>query len=254
LVALVTVVLAALTAGCGDLVRGTGVVETRHHVYAKVTTLVVSSGFTVDLVRGYSTEVSMSLDKRLVPFLRLKRDGRTLHIGLAPGNTYRGTAARAVVTMPSLRRVTAQGNSSVTVSGFYSDSPVAFVASGSSTFALQGIAPGTTTVRLDGRSSIDGSISAGTLKLHMEGASVSMLGGGLHRLIVEANGASHAFMPQMLTDRLHASLAGGSVLTATVRGRIDGSLSDGSSLKYLGHPIIGRVSRSGTSQLTAAGR
>lgn len=253
LVALVAVVLATLVAGCGALVRGSGIIESRQQTYEGVSALAVSGGFTVNLIRGHTREVSIRIDKRLKPFLRLVRDGHTVHLGLAPGNAYKGTVARAVVTLPWLRRVSADGHSDVTVTGFYGDTPVTFAASGSSSLTVQGLTLGTTTVRLSGRSSINGTLSAATLRLRMSDGSVSMLGGGLHRLLVRADGASHGFMPNMLTDRLRASLAGGSVLLATVFERIDGSLSDGSSLKYLGHPVIGRLSSSGASQLTAAG-
>lgn len=246
--------LATLASGCGGIVTGSGVLWEKRSPIPGVTAIVAASGFNVDVVYGSPSEITIGVDKSLRRFLRVRRHGHTLYIGLASGNTYHGTQATVVVTMGVLRRVEATGRTDVTVTGFSGDRRVALAAAGSSAITLYGMRVAAVAAELSGTSSLDGEVRAGTLRLRLTGGSLATLAGATHTMVVDGASASHAFMPDMLADHLRATLDGGSVVMATVLERIDGTLTDGSSLEYLGAPRIGTVTRSGTAQLTAAGR
>ena len=105
--------VALLAAGCGSIIVGSGELVTREYDFQGFSRLDVSQQFEVEVTRGATHAVSVTVDDNLVERLRVKLDGDTLRIGLEGATAYQGTTQRATVILPELAGVELSGASQI---------------------------------------------------------------------------------------------------------------------------------------------
>ena len=122
IVAVLTVALLTLglLVACGDVVTGSGNLETRQFNYSDFTEVEVSSAFEFEIARSDSYDVSITADDNLSEYIQVSQAGKTLKIDIETVSLQWPVTLKAEVTMPQLRRLELSGATRGTVSGFSS--------------------------------------------------------------------------------------------------------------------------------------
>lgn len=246
------VLIASVTGfGCCwfDVITGSGSLETRDMDFGNFTDLDVSHAFDVDVDRGDSYQVSITVDDNLLDYLDVRQTGQTLHIGLKGLHAFANVHLEAAITMPDLGDLTLSGASHGDVSGFISADPLGIGLSGASSLEMDNLVAGDTEFELSGASAVSGSIEIADGDFDLSGASVIDLDGLANDVSIEASGASRVKLADFLVINATVHLSGASSGTINASGTIDADLSGASHLDYMGDATLGSVETSGASSI-----
>lgn len=212
------------------VILGSGKPATKEVAVSGFTAVEVDGAFQVEVSRADRFQVSITADDNLLDFVRVEREGRTLKIGMASGQSYRldrGSELRAVVTMPALEAVSLHGAVRGTVKGYRSVRDMRLQVSGAS--------------RLGGEGRV------ADLRVEASGASRVTWTGSGRTARVEASGASRVDLEEFPADEVEVRLSGASRAGVDARRRLAYAVSGASHLEYRGDPSIERRERSGAS-------
>jgi hypothetical protein len=104
-------------------------------------------------------------------------------------------------------------------------------------------------VDLSGGSHLSGDFTtSGDAQFTLSGGShVTGLDGAANDLTISGSGGSHLDLSDFTVHDATVNLSGGSHATINLDGRLDGDLSGGSHLLYIGDPTLGDINTSGDS-------
>lgn len=207
----VAVVLAAVFLGVwkplGQIV-GSGTLDTENKAFTDFTIVEAGWGFGLEINQSDSYSINITADDNMFDYIEVSQTGDTLTIGLKWGYSYQDVTLRAEITMPDLYELKFSGGTHGTAEGFTSSHDFALSLSGGSTISLEGAASD---------------------------------------LTISASGGSQLLLSDFHVNDATVNLSGGSSATINLDGRLDGDLSGGSHLKYVGNPIEVDVNTSGGS-------
>jgi len=182
---------------------------TQEKFFSDFSVVEVESGFEVEITQSSSYSIKITADDNMFDYIEISQTGDTLTIGLKLGYSYRDVTLITKITMPDLYELKLSGGAHCTAKGFTS----------SHDFVLD----------LSGGSHID----------ELEGAADD--------LTISGSGGSHLDLSDFPVHDATVTLSGGSHATVNLDGRLDGDLSGGSHLKYVGNPATVDVNTSGGS-------
>jgi len=199
-----------------------------------------SSSYSVEITADEYVEVSRTgedeYERELTfDYIQVSKVGDTLVIGLKSDYNYRSVhplrplTLRAEITMLDLYELKLSGGSQGTAKGFTSSHEFAVDLSGGSRFSGDYTTSGDAQFILSGGSHLIG------------------LDGAANDLTINGSGGSHLDLSDFPVYDAAVNLSGGSGATVNLDGRLDGDLSGGSHLKYIGNPTTVDVNTSGGS-------
>jgi hypothetical protein len=248
---LLTVLLTSgLLVGCaGDVVEGSGNLDTQEMDLSGFTRVEVGHAFEVEIVQSASYSVSITADDNLFEYIKVSKKGETLKIGLKSGD-YHNVTLEAEITMPDLYEVDLSGAVRGTARGFTSSHDFSGELSGASSLDMRDMSAGDIDFDISGASRVTGDIIAGDADLDVSGASTVQLQGSASDMEIEASGASHVDLADFVVSNADVNLSGASQATVNLDGRLDADLSGASNLSYIGEPTMGDIHTSGGSTIS----
>ena len=204
----ITLVLFGFWSPFGQVV-GSGTLDTEMKDFTDFTVVEVGWGFKTEIYQSDSYSINLTADNNIFDYIEVSHSGDTLTIGLKWGYSYQNVTLRAEITMPDIYRLELSGGVMGNISGFTSSHDFFVELSGGS---------------------------------HLNGFSCVA-----NELTVSGSGGCHLDFSDFIVHNATVNLSGGSHATINLNGRLDGNLSGGSHLKYLGNPTVVDVNTSGGS-------
>lgn len=220
--------LALLLPACAEM-TGSGVDATQTRDVGAFTRISVESGITATVQVGERSPLVITGEDNLLGHVLTRvRDGE-LTVAF-DGRVKMGHGIRVLVGTQVLDAINASGGSRVEASALRGDA-VSISASGGSRVHV-------------------GTVDATTsLEVSSSGGSRLELAGSAPTLLVDSSGGSALDASRFAAKSATLDLSGGSRATATVAGKVTGSLSGGSQAFLAGRPDIAAVETSGGSKV-----
>ena len=115
--AIILLVLVALTTACSQVTTGSGDIVTQEMDLTGFDKLDISQGFNVEVSQGDEFSVLVRVNENLVEYLQVEVVGDSLKIGLEGNRIYANATLQAEITMPTLTELEVSGGSDAMVSG-----------------------------------------------------------------------------------------------------------------------------------------
>ena len=213
-------------------VVGSENVVTQEKFFSDFSVVEVGSGFEVEIAQSSSYSIKITADDNVLDYVEVFKTSDTLTIRLKWGYSYQSVTRKAKITMPELYELDLSGGTLGTVEGFSSSHE--FVA------------------ELSGGSHLNGDFTtSGDAQFTLSGGShLSELDGAANDLRISASSGSHLDLSDFPVHDASVNLSGGSQATINLDGRLDGDLSGGSHLLYIGDSTMGDIDTSGGSTVS----
>lgn len=224
--------------GISGAIVGSGNLITQEMDFTDFTKLEIGHVFQARVTRADSFSVSVTVDDNLLEYVTVRKSGKTLSVSLEGGYAYIGTTKIVEITMPGIDKLSLSGGANGIVSGFSSLERLELEASGASTFYIDDMKAGDTSLEVSGASRVSGDIEIAEGRFDVSGASSLDLEGYARDISLEASGASHASLVKFSVSNAAVDISGASVATVNASGSIDGNVSGASRLTYLGNPAL----------------
>ena len=204
--------------------------------------VVVESGFDVEITRSPEFDAKVRVGPELLEFLNLEVANETLTIGLTEEPPDGGELREATVTMPELISLSVRETSTVSVSGFQSGGLIELSVEDMSTLEGDVVAE-TVDLAVAATSLVAIEITVTTANVLASGNSVVIVRGSGGVLTVRASEASRMELGGFIAQTASAFLRDGSEATLNVQERIEtAELTGASTLDYLGGATLGDIS------------
>jgi len=210
-------------------VVGSGTFDTKKKDFTDFTIVEVGWGFEVEISQADSYSINITADDNMFDYIEISQTGDTLTVGLKWGHSYQDVTLRTEITVPGLYELKFSGGTHGAVEEFTSSHAFVVDLSGGSRLS------GDFTTTGDARFTLSG----GSHLIGMDGAA--------NDLRVSASGGSGLDLSDFSVHDASVNLSGGSSATINLDGKLDGDLSGGSHLKYVGTPTTVDVNTSGDS-------
>ena len=210
-------------------VAGSGTIVTEKKEFTDFTVVEVGWGFEVKIDQSDSYSIDITADDNMFDYIEVSQTGNTLTIGLKWGYSYQNTTLKAEITLPNLYELKLSGGTRGIIEEFTSSHEFALELSGGSHLSGDFTTGGDAQFALSGGSHLIG------------------LDGAANDLTVSCSGGSHLDLSDFRVHDATVTLSGGSHATINLDSRLDGDLSGGSHLSYLGSPTSVDVIKSGGS-------
>ncbi len=213
----------------------------------------VSSAVEFEITQSPHYSVRATGDEKLIERLKVEVSGQTLRIRLAWGLPFlcghcsHGNV-KAIVTMPTLKKLAASGASTGTAKGFTSGDDFDLTLSGASGAEI-GVEAGKTTVAVSGAGKVTGELKAKSTELKLSGASRCELTGTGGDARLDSSGASQANLSGLRIQNADVDLSGASRARINMNGTLNADLSGASSLEYTGNVVLAKKSVTGASKM-----
>lgn len=212
-------------------VVGSGNLVTVERDFSDFTSVEVGSGFEVEVTQSGFYRILLTADDNLLDddYIDVSKTGDALEIRLKWGYSYQNVTLKARITMPELYELELSGGTFGVIEDF----------SSSHDFVLE----------LSGGSSLIGDFTtSGDATLSLSGGSrLIELDGSANDLQISASSGSNLDLSDFPVQDARVNLNGGSHAIVNFEGRLDGNLSGGSNLQYIGDPAKEFVSTTGGS-------
>lgn len=209
-VVLSVVLMAFLSFGCIiGPIEGSEEMATEKREVTDFNRLEIGWGFEANITRGSDYSISITANENVLDRVLVSRSGDKLKVGMKSA-TYNRLQLRVEITMPELVEVELSGGSDAIVSGFGAHEE---------------------------------------FRMDLSGGSSIRMDGSTDRLQAESSGGSRMLLSNFQVVDLEIEMSGGGKATVRVSGRIDGDLSGGSHLYYIGNPTLGDIEKSGGSSV-----
>ncbi|WZP00794.1 DUF2807 domain-containing protein [Isosphaeraceae bacterium EP7] len=234
---------------------GSGHSATKDWELADFTEVTIGSTFKAEIVKGDAFKVITTSDDNLVEFIQIVKDGKRLKVGMKSGQGYHPKEPLKVrIELPAIDGLDLDGSSRASIDGFRSE--------------------GDFKLKLDGSSTLDGSIDLKNAEFQIRGSSkVTLAGsaevarlsvGGSSRLLLagfrltqcdlDAAGSSKITLATQAGRPFRAKLSGSSDLDATLDAAdIELALGGSSRATLHGTAKDAKIKLDGSSELNAAG-
>ncbi|NLE08970.1 MAG: DUF2807 domain-containing protein [Dehalococcoidales bacterium] len=212
--------------GCGGGITGSGELITETYEFTGFSFIEAERGFRLTVEESPSFSVSITCDDNVQQYLDIKQSDDTLYLGFKKNGT---ATLRATITMPALEGLNLSQGSSAEISGF----------SSSDDFS----------VTMTEGSILSGTIIAGDIGFGLSGGSSVTLTGSGRNLVARSSDGSKLMLEQFMINDADINIDGGGQAILTISGKLDTTLTGGSSLHYIGEPVMGEVNVSGGSVL-----
>lgn len=193
---------------------GSGVAASKAWDVANFNALQIGSTFRAEIVKGDAFKVTTTSDDNVVEHIRIVKDGMTLKVALESGKSFQlKTPLKVEITLPVLESLDLGGASRATLKGSRTEKE----------FRL----------KIEGASTVDGSIDVASADFALSGASTATLKGSAKTARISAGGASHLKLRDFVLNQGPVILNGASTAQVTVRteGTFKAGLSGSSSLE-----------------------
>jgi predicted nucleic acid-binding Zn ribbon protein len=213
-------------------VVGSGNLVTVERAFSDFTSVEVGSGFNVEVTQSGFYRILLTADDNLLDddYIDVSKTGDTLAIRLKWGYSYQNVTLKARITMPELYELEFSGGTYGVIKDFSSSHDfVLELSGGSSLTRARFTTSGDTTFSLSG------------------GSHLIELDGGANDLLLSASSGSHLDLSDFSVHDARVNISGGSHAIVNFEGRLDGNLSGGSNLQYIGDPAKEFVSTTGGS-------
>ena len=189
----------------------------------------ISSAFTAEISQSEEFQVIIECDEAIESHLKIELEGNELSIGLKGWKTGKIGTLKAVIKLPTLKKLEASGASQVTLIGINNES-------------LE--------LELSGASRVIGNLVCGKTEFEISGASQVKLDGRIQKMTLYVSGASSIDIEHVqITDELVLDVSGASQVNAFVDGDMFVKLSGASSFVYSGSGEILKQEISGGSEM-----
>lgn len=201
---------------------------TQDRFFSDFSAVEVRSGFEVEITQSSIYSIKITADDNVLDYIEVSKTSDKLTIRLKWGYIYRNVTLRAKITMPELNELKLSSGTSCKLKEF----------STSNEFIVE----------LSGGSHLSGEFTTSqNVRFTLaEGAYLS-IDGAANSLDIRASLGSHLELSDFMVHDATVNLSNGSSATINLDGRLDGDLSGGSNLKYLGNPTTIDVNTSGGS-------
>ena len=162
-----------------------------------------------------------------------------------------GASKLSLVGSAKKAQLSAEGASRLNLGEFaWSQGPITLT--GASTAHVKVKSDGPFQAKLEGASTLDGSVEAKEIELELDGASHATLEGKADSAKLLVSGAGNLKTPGLVFQNAQVKLSGASHATVDARSNLIYDVSSGSSLKFLGNPpkVVG--TKSGGSSVSRA--
>ncbi len=194
-------------------VVGSGNLITEEKSFTDFTIVEAGWGFEVEITQSDSYSINIKADDNVFDYIEVSQTEDALTIGLKWGS-YQDVTLRAEITMPDVYELEFSGGTQGNAKGFTSSHDFNLILSGGSTISLEGAADD---------------------------------------LTINGSGGSNLYLSNFQVHNANVTLSGGSGATVNLDGRLDGDVSGGSHLKYVGTPTTVDVNTSGGSTVEKIG-
>ncbi len=189
----------------------------------------LSHQFEGEVIQSNGYGIELEIDENLEPYLRIRKQGRTLKLSLKNGVRYKGERPTFVIKMPVLTEIEASGATSAYLDGFNYD--------------------GEFEIDVSGASSVTGELSSKRLTIDTSGASKVQLEGEVDEIVIDASGASNIDLDEMRAHDVRVDVSGASSARVNCDGELRGDASGVSNIRYEGNPERVNVQTSGLSKI-----
>jgi hypothetical protein len=249
--------LTLVLSGC-RVVTGSGELVARTVDATGFTEVRADDSWDVRIKYGESESVQVTCDKDVEDLVDVAVSGDTLVLRLKPKawlTLSSNVTLRATVVMPRLDGLELSDSSRAAVTGFSAGGRLAVRLRDASSVELRDMSGKVLDARASDACSISGSIQAEEASLRLSDASAATLSGSARTLTLRASDGSSARLRRLRAMDAAAAITDGSEATVAVSGTLEAHVTDGSSLRYVGSPSLGKsMSVSDDSSLEQAGQ
>jgi Putative auto-transporter adhesin, head GIN domain len=237
---IVIIITTAALAGCTmfNEVRGSGVAVEKNYYFDDFTAVSINETCDLTITRGDSFSIVITTDDNIADYLEVEESDENLSIGLRSGNSYSNIIFEAVVTMPELNKLSANGVSKADVSGFSSTDTVNISVKGVSEINMDYVSTAGVSASVEGTSYLNFNTDniSGSVNLDCEGASdlVFSAPSGSQNADIYCEGASEIDMKGFTANNVVVEIDGASQAWVNLSGTLSGSVAGASVLRYRG--------------------
>jgi len=236
--------------GCGDIVSGSGNVESRNYDFSGFNEIQISGVFKYAVTHSDSFSVSVTADDNMFEYIEISQEGEKLIIKLKPLSIRGSVTLEAAINLPGIESLSGSGATRGTLSGFDSDEEMDITISGASVLDLSAIKAGATRLNVSGASKVTGEVEMTSARLNVSGASRVELEGEGGDIEASVSGASKLELEDFPAANIDIEVDGASDGTVRTDGELNARVSGASRLEYLGEPTLGDIDVSGASTFT----
>lgn len=236
------IILITITAlaGCTmfNEVRGSGLPVEKNYYLDDFTAVSISETCDLTITQGDSFSIVITTDDNIADYLEVEESDGDLTIGLRSGISYSNIIFEAVVTMPELNKLSANGVSKADVSGFTSSDTLNISVNGASEVNMDYVSIAGVNASVEGASYLNFNTENinGSANLECEGASelVFSATSGSKNANIFCEGASKIDMKGYTANKVTVEIDGASQAWVNLSGTLSGSVAGASVLRYRG--------------------
>lgn len=236
---IISLTIAAL-AGCSMMneVRGSGTAVVKSYNYTDFTGISINETCDLTVTQGDTFSVIITTDDNVADYLAVSEADDTLSIGLKSGYSYSNIIFEAVVTMPELNKLSANGASEANVTGFSSSKTLNINADGASEVNMNYESTSAINASLSGASELNLTTQniSGDVDFNCEGASNLKFTAtsGSSDADISCEGASKIDIRNFTAKNAVVNISGASNAWVKLTGTLSGSVEGASELRYSG--------------------
>lgn len=237
---IVLFITTAVLAGCTmfNEVKGSGIPVEKNYYFDDFTAVSINETCDLTLTQGDSFSIVITTDDNIADYLEVEEFDGNLTLGLKSGYSYSNIIFEAVVTMPELNELSAEGVSKAEVSGFSSTETVNISVNGVSEVNMNYVSSAGVNASVDGASYLNFNTNniSGSVKLECEGASdlVFSAVSGSKNAEIYCEGASEINMKGFEANNVAVEIDGASQAWVHLSGTLSGTVAGASVLRYRG--------------------
>jgi hypothetical protein len=228
----IVLILALALPGCaraGSSLNGSGNILDQDLKVTDFTSINVKGAFEVNISQASEYKAILSTDENLISRVQVSIEHKVLKLSIEAPATFFPTSLKLKVEMPEIVGLNlSEGAKGLLISHKSKED-----------FALF----------LDGGSTLNGALDAGTATFNLSGASQATLTGTAMKLVMTCSGKSKAELGDLVASFAQVKIQEASEATLNVQGRFDANLSDASKVYYLGNPLFSNTSITGDSTM-----
>ncbi|MGM9735445.1 MAG: GIN domain-containing protein [Candidatus Cryptobacteroides sp.] len=197
-----------------------------------------------------ATEIELTAPEKVIDKVIVQRTGKTLKIYLK--GSVRNSDGKISVVLPAsavLDEISLSGASSFTSSTPLNLRKLEIDLGGASSMKADINVGGELEIDCSGASTMKGNVEAGSFSIDLSGASSAKLSGNVGRSEIEVSGASslNPLSKPLVTSDTKCEISGASNVRIDSKGRVSGTVSGASSLRYGNEAVLGQISCTGAS-------
>jgi hypothetical protein len=248
-ISLLFVCLLVIPAGCQEVVRGGGALETQEFDFRDFEVIRADGIFDLEISQQPVYSLSITLSRELQEYLEVTLEGNVLQLRLRPDVNYVNTIQRAVISLPRLSGINLDGATSAEIDSFVCDDMLTVDMDGASRLALADVTASEMLVTLRGAARLSGNLKLVTGRFLLIDASEVDLRGSAGALVLNASDAANADLDDFLITEANVNISDAAKAAVDVSGTLNLVASGASVLRYSGGPELGLVNISGTATL-----